>query len=343
MHGAGDVRLEPLSALEPRPEEAVVGVAYGGICGSDLHYWRHGAAGDSILRAPMILGHEVAGVILRGASDGSGPSAGERVTIHPAIPGTTPGERWPSERPNISSGGSYLGSAARFPHTDGAFASTIAVPARMLRALPASIPLEQAALIEPASVAWHAVARGGEVSGTRILILGCGPIGVLIAAAAKAAGAAEIWMADIDPATRELALKVGADQWLDARDPAVATIDPDVVFEASGSRAAIETAILTVARGGRIVLVGLVPSGAHAVPLSPIISREIDVVGAFRFADEIDSVIEALASGLLDVEPIISHIVDVDDFARGLELAGGGGKVLIRFADPSAAGAEAGT
>ncbi|MEO5321542.1 alcohol dehydrogenase catalytic domain-containing protein, partial [Arthrobacter sp. CC3] len=102
-HAAGDLRIEDVPLGTPAPEEAVIEVRYGGICGSDLHYWLHGAAGESILKAPLVLGHEIVGTVLQGAADGTGPVAGTPVAVHPATPG--PGAaRYPADRPNLSPG-----------------------------------------------------------------------------------------------------------------------------------------------------------------------------------------------------------------------------------------------
>src|SRR5687767_1966416 len=103
-YAAGDLRVEPVSLREPAADETVVDVAYGGVCGSDLHYWTHGAAGDSILRAPMVLGHEVVGTVVRAAADGSGPTVGTEVAVHPASPAGDGVTRYPADRPNLSPG-----------------------------------------------------------------------------------------------------------------------------------------------------------------------------------------------------------------------------------------------
>lgn len=175
-HGRGDVRVEPVARRQPADEEAVVRIAYGGICGSDLHYWLDGAAGESILREPMLLGHEVVGTVAEAAADGTGPAAGTPVAVHPATEGAGDGSRYPAGRPNLSPGSTYLGSAARMPHTQGAFVRFANVPTRMLRRLPAGLSERDAALAEPAAVAWHAVSRAGEVRGKRALVVGSGPV-----------------------------------------------------------------------------------------------------------------------------------------------------------------------
>lgn len=139
----------------------MVRIAYGGIGGSDLHCWMHGAAGESILREPMLLGHEVAGTVAIPAGAGGMPE-GTPVTLHPATPSGGDGTvRFPAGRPNLSRAGTYLGSAARMPHTQGAFASYVTLPARMLREISAQVSLRTATLVVPASVAWHAVNRAG--------------------------------------------------------------------------------------------------------------------------------------------------------------------------------------
>ena len=310
-------------------------VAYGGICGSDLHYWLRGAAGESILRAPMVLGHEVAGTVVEAAADGSGPPAGTRVTVHPASPGDDGVTRYPADRPNLSPLCRYLGSAARFPHSDGAFVRYATLPSRMLRTLPDSVDLRTAALVEPASVAWHAVARGGEVAGRRVLVIGAGPIGALIVAVLRRAGAAEIVAVDLHELPLANARRLGATRTLHAGEAdAIAAVQADVTLESSGSAAGLGSAIRGTARGGRVVMVGLLPTGDQPVPISLAISRELELVGAFRFNDEIDEVIAALADGSLVVDPVITHEFGVEDtlaaFATARD-ASVSSKVLLRF------------
>ena len=330
-HAKDDLRVEQHPVPTPQPEEAVIRIAFGGVCGSDLHYWTHGAAGESILKAPMVLGHEIVGVVAQQAADGSGPAEGTRVAVHPA----TPSAGHPEGRPNLSPAGTYLGSAARVPHTEGAFAEYAVLPARMLRALPDSLDLRDAAIVEPASVAWHAVSRAGDVTGKRVLVVGAGPIGSLIVAVAKRAGAAEIVAVDMHDKPLEIATAVGATATLKADDlDAIAAVEADVVFESSGSYRGLGSAVRGAARGGRVVMVGLLPSGEQPALISLAITRELELVGSFRFNDEIDEVIAALADGSLEVGPVVTHEFPAADALAAFEAArdsASSGKVLLRF------------
>ncbi|MEE9095119.1 L-idonate 5-dehydrogenase [Pseudarthrobacter phenanthrenivorans] len=333
-HAAGDLRIDEVPLPLPGPDEAVVEVRYGGICGSDLHYWLHGAAGESILKAPLVLGHEISGVVVRAAANGQGPQPGTAVAVHPATPG--PGvARYPADRPNLSPGCTYLGSAARYPHTDGAFSRYVTLPVRMLRPLPVGMSLRTAALIEPASVAWHAVSRAGDVRGKSALVIGSGPIGAFAVAVLKCAGAARITAVDLHPKPLEIAMAVGADHVINAADTeAIAAVEADVVIESSGNHHGLASAIQGAVRGGTVVLVGLLPTGMQPVPISLAITRELDLKGSFRFNDEIDQVIAALADGSLHIEPVITHQFPLADALHAFEVAKdstASGKVLLSF------------
>jgi L-iditol 2-dehydrogenase/L-idonate 5-dehydrogenase len=335
-HGKGDLRIDDLPLQAPGADEAVVEVLYGGICGSDLHYWLHGAAGESILKAPLVLGHEISGRVVKAAASGAGPAAGTPVAVHPATPGPGDGTvKYPQERPNLSPGCTYLGSAARYPHTDGAFSRYVNLPVRMLRALPETLDLRTAALIEPASVAWHAVSRAGDVTGKTALVIGSGPIGALTVAVLKRAGAARIVAVDMHAKPLEIAAAVGADEVLNAADTEkIAGVQADVVIESSGNHHGLASAIQGAGRGGTVVMVGLLPTGPQPVLISLAITRELDLRGSFRFNDEIDEVITALADGSLNIGPVITHDYPVTAALEAFDTARNSaqsGKVLLNF------------
>lgn len=335
-HAAGDLRIDEVQLATPAPDQAVLEVRYGGICGSDLHYWLHGAAGESILKAPLVLGHEISGTVVRAAADGTGPAAGASVAVHPATPGPGAGDiRYPADRPNLSPGCTYLGSAAQFPHTDGAFSRYVNLSARMLRALPENIDLRTAALIEPASVAWHAVTRAGDVAGKTALVIGCGPIGTLAIAVLKRAGAARIIAVDMYAKPLEIAMALGADEVITAGDmDAIVAVQADVVLESSGNHHGLASAIQGATRGGTVVMVGLLPTGAQPVLISLAITRELELKGSFRFNNEIDDVIAALADGSLKIDPVITHEFPVEEALEAFGVARNSsesGKVLLSF------------
>ncbi len=334
-YAAGDVRVEAVPVRSPGPSEAVVRIAYGGICGSDLHYWQHGSAGESILREPMLLGHEVSGIVAVAAADGSGLSVGTPVTLHPASPSAGDGSvRYPNDRPNLSPAGTYLGSAARLPHAQGAFAGHLTVPARMLRRLPDGLSVRTAALAEPAGVAWHALNRAGVIEGRRVFVIGAGPIGLLTVAAARARGAGEVVVSDLHQPALTRATDLGAHRTVTAGGLDPATVDADVTIECSGSVPGLRTAIDATTRGGRIVMVGLLPPGEHPIAVARAISRELELVGSFRFNAEIDEVLAAMGDGRLTVDAAITHEFPIADALEALAVARDpqrSGKVLLTF------------
>lgn len=333
-HAADDLRVEDAGAPEPASDEAVVDIAYGGICGSDLHYWRHGAAGASVLREPMILGHEVSGVVAVAAADGTGPAAGTRVAVHPLTPqgdGVTP---WPQHRPNLAPASTYLGSAMHLPHTQGAFARRVALPSRMLHVVPDALDLRTAALAEPAAVAWHAVQRAGNVRGRTVAVIGAGPIGQLAASVAQRAGAASVVVTDLHELPRDIAGRRGL-RSIDARAEAeIAGLHADVVIESSGTVPGLGAAVSAAVRGGTVVLLGLQRAGEVPAPMATAITRELALLGSFRFGDEFADVIAALADGSLDVTGIVSHVRPVAEALDAFALAADpakSGKVLLDF------------
>lgn len=334
IHGQGDLRVEELPTPVPGTGEALVAVRYGGVCGSDLHYWRHGGVGDFRLREPMVLGHEVVGTVVSYGDGATGPVAGTAVAVHPATPCAVCPECVDGRR-NVCRDTRYLGSAARFPHVQGGFAAQVAVPADQLRPLPAGLDLRRAALAEPLSVALHAVRRAGEVAGRHVLVTGAGPIGCLVVAAANAAGAAHVTVTDLLPTALEYARTAGADTLVRADDPEDAgwPFEVDVAIEASGVAAGLGTCLRLVRRGGVVVQLGMLPPGNTPFAGNLVVSREIELRGAFRFDAEFDAALELLAAKA-SFDGLVSAVVPVRDAGAAFALAADRGqscKVLLAF------------
>ncbi|MFE6962301.1 L-idonate 5-dehydrogenase [Streptomyces sp. NPDC057696] len=334
IHGAGDLRVDELPSPEPGPGQALVAVRYGGVCGSDLHYWRHGGVGDFRLQEPMLLGHEVVGTVLSYGDGATGPAPGTAVAVHPATPcGTCP--ECVDGRRNVCRDTRYLGSAARTPHVQGGFAARIAVPAGQLRTLPDGLPLDRAALAEPLAVALHAVRRAGPVTDKHVLVTGAGPIGCLVVAAARAAGAAHVTATDLLPEALRYARLAGADTLVRADDPGDRgwPDEADTAVEASGVAAGLDSCLRHVRRGGVVVQLGMLPPGQSPFAGNLVVSREIELRGAFRFDTEFDDALRLLAEqpGLAE---LISAVVPVAAAESAFTLAADRAracKVLLDF------------
>lgn len=336
IYGKGDLRVVERPEPSPAAHEAVIGMKLGGICGSDLRYWRHGGREGALVRDPMVLGHEVVGVVLQPALDGSGPCTGTTVVVHPGTPGPGDGSRYPPHRPNLSPGSTYLGSASRYPHADGAFIRRLALPSRMLWTIPAGVTDEDAALVEPASVAWHAVSRAGDLAGRRVAVLGCGPIGLAIISVLRNHAATDIVAIDRHAPRLSRARTCGALTTInpDANMGAVANVDADIVFEATGTTTGFATSMRIAARGGRVVVVGLPAADRYEQAVALVVTRELEVLGSFRFNDEIRQVIGALADRSLMLQGIVSHRFPIEEAEAAFQVASDStesSKVLLDF------------
>ncbi|MFJ7333610.1 L-idonate 5-dehydrogenase [Streptomyces sp. NPDC101110] len=338
IHGRRELRVTELPVPRPGPGQALVGVRYGGVCGSDLHYWRHGGVGDFRLREPMVLGHEVVGTVVEYGAGAAGPAPGTAVAVHPATPcGVCP--ECAAGLRNVCRDTRYLGSAARFPHVQGGFAEQVVVPAGQLRALPTGLEMRRAALAEPLAVALHAVRRAGQVAGRHVLVTGAGPIGCLVVAAAKAAGAAHVTVSDLLPEALAYGRIAGAGTVVraDDADDRGWPEEVDVAVEASGVAAGLDTCLRRVRRGGTVVQLGMLPAGHSPFAGNLVVSREIELRGAFRFDGEFDAAL-ALLGAEAAFDGLISAVVPVGEAESAFALAADRSrscKVLLDFAASS--------
>jgi L-idonate 5-dehydrogenase len=328
---AQDLQVVDLPLPELGPDDVQVDVEWGGICGSDLGYWRHGATGTAQMKRPFVLGHEVSGRIRAIGSRVEGLSVGQGVTVHPART-TGPLPERLQGRGNLHPDLTYLGSAMRDPHTDGGFSQVLQVQASQIVPLPEGLDTRRAVLAEPLGVAMHAVHRAGDIEGAHVLVSGCGPVGLLVIIAARAAGAAHVTAIDLAEPARAQALAVGADTATDTPEGMDEQIS--VAFECSGAPASLDGIIRHIPRASTIVQVGNLPVAPVTVSLGPIVSKEIDYRGTFRFVAEIEDAVRLLAGS--DVaEKVISHEFPLDEAESAFSTAATdptSSKVILRIA-----------
>jgi L-idonate 5-dehydrogenase len=327
-----DLRIETQVDCPLQPDEVRVGVAYGGICGSDLHYYHRGAVGDFALREPLTLGHEISGVVLEVGSEVGGLTAGMKAALDPSRPCLSC-SYCRAGRSNLCTNMLFLGSAGRFPHVQGGFAEHLILRQDQVVPVPDATDLLRLSVAEPLSVGLHAVNRAGALLGKRVLITGSGPIGLLTARAARHAGAIEIIATDV----ADRPLQIARDHMGATRTINVATVPApfeqfeqferdggyfDVAFEASGAPAALASIFKVIRRGGRIVQVGMQPGGTAPVPVNMLQSREIELVGAFRAHDEFRLAVQLIVNQQIDVTPILSGTFPLGRAVEALEAAG---------------------
>lgn len=330
-HAAHDLRLEDCDAETPGPGEVAIRMRRGGICGSDLHYYAHGGFGAVRLREPMILGHEVAGEVI-GLGDGvTDLEPGDLVAVSPSRP-CRQCQECLRGLPNHCLNMRFYGSAMPFPHIQGAFREIlVADAAQCVKA--DGLTAAQAAMAEPLSVCLHAVRNAGEMLGRRILVTGCGPIGVFTILAARRAGAGEIIATDIADAVLEFAKSAGADVVLNTKsDPEALSPyqqgkgSSDVHFECSGAEPALAAGVAALRPRGVLVQLGL--SGDMTVPMMQVTAKELSLRGSFRFHEEFAIAVDLMRKGLIDVAPLITHSYPLAEFETAFATASDRSKAM---------------
>jgi L-idonate 5-dehydrogenase len=320
--------LDPVRMARPVPSEGqvVIRVRRAGICGSDIHYYTHGRAGRFVPKRPFVLGHEFAGEVVETGSGVAASLMGRRVAVDPSIPcAVCPVCK--SGRYNLCADMRFFGSASCDPHLDGGFAEYVAAPAANCHVLDDGIGWGEAALVEPLSVALHALNRSGGVAGKSVLITGGGAIGQLLAISARAFGAALIVVSDPAAFARTEALALGADVVLDPMRPdfeAGATSLShggfDVMFEAAGSAPALLQGLRLLRRGATLVQVGTL-SGDVTLPFNDIMARELTVAGSFRFANVFGMALQLMATGRIKPGRVISAVYPLSDLPAAIDRA----------------------
>lgn len=318
MHGVHDVRIEDRPMPTPQPREVVVQLKAVGVCGSDMHYYEHGRIGPYICTAPLILGHEAAGIIVAAGSEVAKHRIGERVAIEPGLP---------CGRCRECRTGRYnLCKDVRFfatPPVDGAFCNFVAMHEDFVFTLPDNVSDEVGALLEPFSVGLWACQKGSVSAGSRVLVTGAGPIGLLACAAARSFGATQVAVADINPHRLAAAQRLGATRIIDVRreTPASVGLEFDVLIECSGNDTALCQAIEAIRPAGTVVVVGMGPADKVRLPLARIQNREIWLTGTFRYANTYPLAVELAAAGKVDLAAVITQRYPLDETTAALEVA----------------------
>ncbi|MDR1431977.1 MAG: NAD(P)-dependent alcohol dehydrogenase [Propionibacteriaceae bacterium] len=316
LEGTKNVVLKEVPVPKIGPNQVLVQIAAVGVCGSDVHYYLDGRIGDFIVEQPMILGHEASGTIVKVGADVPAERIGQRVSIEP--------QHVCRVCPQCKAGRYNLCEKIEFyatPPIDGAFADYAPIDADFAYPVPDSLSFEAAALCEPLSVGIWSNLKAGTQPGSRLLIAGGGPIGIIIAQTAKAFGADEVIISDIVPGRRELALKLGADRVVDPAqtDFADPGMQVDAFIDASGAEAAIAAGILAVRGNGRVILVGMSPNPNQNLPTATIASRELILTGIFRYANTWPTAIKLVSSGKVDLDSLVTGRFGLDKVVEALE------------------------
>jgi L-iditol 2-dehydrogenase len=314
LHGVGDLRIEEHPMPVPGPHEVVVEVRSVGICGSDVHYYEHGRIGDYVVDAPMVLGHESSGVVV---DAGTSPlRAGQRVTIEPGVP-CGHCEQCRRGTYNLCPDVVFFAT----PPVHGSLAQYVAVHEAFAHPVPDSMSDDAAALIEPLSVGLWANRKAGTNIGSRVLVTGAGPIGVLCALTARATGAGWVGLADIHPARLKAASAFDIDDVIDARESTdYADFRPDVLLECSGAPPVVTAGVKALQPLGTAVLVGMGPSAEQSLPVSVIQNRELTVTGTFRYAHTYPDAIALVASGRIDLDALVGAKLPLSDSEAALKM-----------------------
>jgi L-iditol 2-dehydrogenase len=332
MHGIGDIRVEPRPRPKPSPKEVLVQIRRVGVCASDIHYFTHGRIGNFVVKDPLILGHESAGVVFEVGPAVTRFQPGDRVTVEPGYT-CRQCHYCKTGRYNLCPDVTFLAT----PPVDGAFSEVIAWPEDFLFSLPGGMSFEEGAMMEPLSVGLWAVKRGDVSPGHMVAILGSGTIGLVTLQGAKIAGATTLIAVDLSPFRLEHARRLGATHLINANEEnpverireitsdvtgfAWERSGVDVAFEAAGALATTRAAMAAARPGGVVVLVGLPPDPMVELDIVSAASKEIDIRGQFRYANCYPTAIALTAAGRVDVESLVTHHFPLSQTPEALRFA----------------------
>jgi L-iditol 2-dehydrogenase len=316
LRSAGTIEVEERPIPQPGPGEVLIAIGSVGVCGSDVHYYEHGRIGPYVIESPLVLGHEAGGTVTQLGPDVTSLRVGQRVSIEPGVP---------CRNCTQCLAGRYnLCPRVRFfatPPYDGAFAEYVVMPESFVFPIPDHLSDDAAGLLEPLSVGVWACRRASISPGSRVMVTGAGPIGLISAQTARAFGAAEVSITDVNPLRLSVAAELGLTPIDVSAAPLAETgVEVDVLLECSGNPQATWDAIQTVDRAGCAVLVGM-GSDELRLPLAHVQDREITVTGAFRYANTWPTAITLAASGRVDLDRLVTGHHGLEDVEQALTAA----------------------
>jgi L-iditol 2-dehydrogenase len=308
------IEMQERPVPRPAPDEVLVQVRSVGVCGSDVHYYQEGRIGDFVVDQPLVLGHEVSGVVVDVGAEVPESRVGERVAIEP---------QRPCRRCRHCKTGRYnLCERMQFyatPPIDGTFCDYVVAPADFAHPVPDELSDHAAALLEPFSVGIWACTKARVEPGSRVFVTGAGPIGALASLAARSFGASEVVVTDLVESRREKILTFGATS---AHDPRDAGFDPrtlaaDAFIECSGATPAVLAGLDALRGGGVAVLVGL---GAEemALPVQQIMNKELNLTGVFRYVDTWPKAIAAAMQPATNLDALVTAEFELEDAEAAL-------------------------
>ena len=326
-YAAKDLRVEEAPDPGLGPQDIRVRIAFGGICGSDLHYYNHGGFGAVRLREPMILGHEIAGVVEAVGAEARRVKVGDRVAVSPSVPCNHC--RYCLEGlQNQCLDMRFYGSAMRFPHIQGAFRESLVCLEFQAYPVAEGVTLQEATMAEPLAVALHATRRAGSLMGRKRSCQRQRADRRAGRAARRGARARPRSSSPTSPtapsASRRRSARTGRSTSRKAPETLAAYAADkghfDALFEASGAEAALRSGIEVVRPRGVIMQLGL--GGDMKIPINLITAKELELRGTFRFHEEFALALEFMGKGLIDVKPLITATAPLEKARDAFELAG---------------------
>jgi D-xylulose reductase len=316
--------LRDFSIEEPvGPHDVRIALRAVGVCGSDVHYYQHGAIGPFVVREPMILGHEAAGVVLEVGTDVTNLKPGDRVCMEPGIPD-------PNSR--ASRLGMYnLDPAVRFwatPPVHGVLRATVVHPAAFTFKLPDNVSFAEGAMVEPLAVGMHGVNKARVRAGDVAVVVGAGPIGMVTALAALAGGCSKVFVTDVQPQKLELAANYSGITPVDVREKNIAEVvgdvtegwGADIVFEASGNARAIQSVFDSLCPGGCVVFIGM-PTSSVSLDIVAAQVKEARIENVFRYAHVFPRALALMGAGKIDVKPLITDRFGFEESVAAFDFA----------------------